>query len=387
MYNESLVESLVESIYEAATGASGWSDFLTALATALDSGFPSVYFADTSSRKSDVAVSLGMEEKMLRAYRDYYHERNVWLKGARALLQPGVVRPSHLLCPRRTFLRSEWYGDFCRPMHWTQGLGATILQTGTITSNIGVFADNRRRAYDNEDVALLKALMPHLQRGFRMHMHLVATRAREQALGAVLHAVSTPVMLVTDQGQIVFLNSAAEALVNTSDGLAIELGKLRTQLAREGRLLDLLIGGAAQTSAKRGRNSGGVLKVTRPSGREPLQVLVSPLATREDWILRQPSVAAVFVTDPQRVALPEVSVPMTRGLTPTEAKVAAALARGVSGKQICRELGISYNTLKTHARKVYAKTGTRRQTELVRFISDRRLEALTKSSRDLAQAH
>lgn len=384
MYNEALVDFLVHSIYEAALGASGWSNFLKALADALNSGFPSVYFADASGRASDIAVSLGMDEKMVRAYKDYYHERNVWLEGARPLLRPGVVRSSHLMCSRRKFLHSEWYADFCKPMHWTQGLGATILQTGTITSNIGVFADDRRRAYDEEDIALVKALMPHLRRGFRIHTQLAASQAREQMLEATLHEVSTPVLLVTGQGRIVFMNSAAHELTSASDGLTIEAGGLQARAAGETKLLSMLIGAAARTSAREGRSSGGTLKVSRASGSDPLEVLVSPLATREDWMLRQPSVAAIFVTDSHRTALAEHSIPMLRRLTPTEAKVASALARGASGKQICRELGITYNTLKTHVRRIYAKTGTHRQIELIHLLSDHGPERRSTSARERA---
>lgn len=127
MYSESLVESLVVSVYQGATAVSGWSDFFTALARALDSGFPSVHFADTSSREGDVAISSGMEERMLRAYTDYDHEHNVWF---------------------------EWYADFRNPKHWAQGLAATILQTGAIAWNIGVFGDARHRAYNKGDIAL-----------------------------------------------------------------------------------------------------------------------------------------------------------------------------------------------------------------------------------------
>ncbi len=52
-----------------------------------------------------------------------------------------------------------------------------------------------------------------------------------------------------------------------------------------------------------------------------------------------------------------------------EAKVGVGVSRGLSGKEICRELNISYNTLKTHLKHIYAKTHTRHQTDLVRILA------------------
>jgi DNA-binding CsgD family transcriptional regulator len=56
-------------------------------------------------------------------------------------------------------------------------------------------------------------------------------------------------------------------------------------------------------------------------------------------------------------------------LTSAESRVAAAICRGLSGKAAARELGISYNTLKTHLKKIFRKTGTRRQTELIVLVT------------------
>jgi DNA-binding CsgD family transcriptional regulator len=70
----------------------------------------------------------------------------------------------------------------------------------------------------------------------------------------------------------------------------------------------------------------------------------------------------------------EIDVPAARvmssfGLTAAEAKIALALATGASVPEAAANLGLSANTVKTHLRKVFAKTGTSRQAELVRVLS------------------
>lgn len=59
------------------------------------------------------------------------------------------------------------------------------------------------------------------------------------------------------------------------------------------------------------------------------------------------------------------------GLTPTEAKVAIGLRRsGQPLEQVATELGMARSTAAFHLRNIFAKTGTRRQTELIVFLSE-----------------
>lgn len=373
MYSDTLLESLIRKIYEAAgAGTGGWASFLTALAAALDSSYPSLYFADTCSPGSEIAVSVGMDEPVRRSYKQHYAQKNIWLLAARAqnLLRPGIVRTSQRMCPQRQFLQSEWYSDFCKPLKWSQGLGATVLQEGTVTSNIGVFADESRPPYDEEDFILIRALMPHLQRGLKMQMHLTASQAREQALEAALDGLSMPVLLVSTDGKVVFLNRAAERLIRASDGLRIVSGELHALRPNDTRSLRALVESAARTSAGEGKKAGGRMRVTRPFGRDPLNLAISPIVARNDAaVLKHPQHAVIFISDPERSATTNDAVLMgLHGLTAAEARVASALSRGLSGSEICRELEIGYNTLKTHLKRIYGKTQTKRQGDLVRLI-------------------
>ena len=55
-------------------------------------------------------------------------------------------------------------------------------------------------------------------------------------------------------------------------------------------------------------------------------------------------------------------------LTDTEAEVLRLIAEGLTPEEISRERGVTLNTTRTHLKHVFSKTGTKRQSELVRMV-------------------
>jgi DNA-binding CsgD family transcriptional regulator len=56
------------------------------------------------------------------------------------------------------------------------------------------------------------------------------------------------------------------------------------------------------------------------------------------------------------------------GLTPTEARLADLLLEGLEVREISNRLSISVETARFHLKRVLAKSGTHRQTELIRLM-------------------
>ena len=55
-------------------------------------------------------------------------------------------------------------------------------------------------------------------------------------------------------------------------------------------------------------------------------------------------------------------------LSPTEARLAILLMKGMSREQAAAELGRALNTVRAHLRQIFAKTGTSRQGELIALL-------------------
>jgi DNA-binding CsgD family transcriptional regulator len=78
----------------------------------------------------------------------------------------------------------------------------------------------------------------------------------------------------------------------------------------------------------------------------------------------------IFIIDPaNRAGIPVAWIMDAYRLTQAEARVAIAISTGSTIPETAAQLGLSPNTVKTHLRHVFAKTGTSRQAELARLLA------------------
>ena len=78
----------------------------------------------------------------------------------------------------------------------------------------------------------------------------------------------------------------------------------------------------------------------------------------------------MFIIDPaNKAGIPDTWLMDAYGLTAAEAKVALAVASGLSIPETAHQLRVSPNTVKTQLQNVFAKSGVDRQTELARLIA------------------
>jgi DNA-binding CsgD family transcriptional regulator len=78
---------------------------------------------------------------------------------------------------------------------------------------------------------------------------------------------------------------------------------------------------------------------------------------------------AVFITDPEEgTTLDRRALHDLFGLTQAEIDLCIALVKGKSVEEYAQEASISPNTARTYVKRIYSKTGVRRQGELVRLL-------------------
>jgi DNA-binding CsgD family transcriptional regulator len=368
-YNESLVLDLVGLIYESASEPSVWPKFLERYSDAVRCTATSLLLYDTDRRAGNIAAAVGFDPVDLRRYNDYYVGVDAWGAHAGQRIVAGAVLPGESLCPSCVLERSEFYADFLRPMdafHEFYGIVALDGSTASVISSIG---PRRRGPFQDEELALLKTLMPHLQRALALHRRLGSLQSSAQSAVTVLDQLPYGVVVLSADGCVTLLNRCARTIIDQRDGLTVRQRELRSCNGNSNKRLQVLIHGAAATSRGCALHSGGAVNIVRPSGRQPFRILVAPIH-RAVFSAFAPGPAAIaFIVDPEaRFDSPVAMLTELFALSRAEARLAALLLQDRSLREAAQELGVSLNTVRTQLKKLFDKTGTRRQGALIRAL-------------------
>jgi DNA-binding CsgD family transcriptional regulator len=244
-----------------------------------------------------------------------------------------------------------------------------LLKTEHYFVPLGMVRPKSRGSYEARELKLLERAIPHLQRTMQILLRLSALEARQAAGEALWDLLPFGVFVLDEAGRILWANRAGERIAAANDGLAVRGGCLAAAAADENATLRRLIGAAALTASGQGTASGGALSLPRPSLRRPLAVLVAPFRIVHSAMLsRQPAVA-VLVSDPEAKPQPAAELlAQLYGLTAREAELVTLLLDGLDLRDAAERLALSMNTVRTHLREVFHKTGTHRQSELVSLV-------------------
>ena len=215
-------------------------------------------------------------------------------------------------------------------------------------------------------------LLVELERGARaLRLSFVPPDRAVRAQRAVLDLMPFGLLVADRSSYILLLNRAAETMALAADGLAVCRGRLSGARPVEARSLAAHIARVAATPARGNRAAAGAaLRLSRPSGRPPYAVLVTPLGADGPHGAGLPRPAAlVLISDPERRPAPcGRYLAELFGLTSAEASLAAALASGVSLAAYAEAAHIALATARWRLKRILAKTHTHRQSELVALV-------------------
>lgn len=309
-------------------------------------------------------------------YEEY--ERN-WLdkdpRFAAAVAHVGQIYSDVQVIDPKFFEASAIYNDFLSKLNIRYTLFASIAITPDLLLAQAFLRQKRMGAFESGDVDAVRRLLPHLRRALHLR-HLVTTLRDEfQDMRRALDIVPSPVALLDRTGRLVCGNAAAEQLLAVGDGVRLDRQTVTALIPSEAQQMADAISRttafAEGTSCRHSQTPGTMaLQLTRRRGR-PLGLVLMPLrplSELREHGHRSARVLAVFHDPDTILRLDPGLIAQLHGLTNTEALLASALAQGHSLAQFAAARGCSEQTARTHLKRVLDKTGTRRQSNLVRVL-------------------
>ena len=79
---------------------------------------------------------------------------------------------------------------------------------------------------------------------------------------------------------------------------------------------------------------------------------------------------AIFMTQEASYAAPPTdTLRVLYGLTPAEVRICELMLQGMTPNEISEQIGVAVSTARTHLLRIFQKTGTARQADLVRLVA------------------
>ncbi|CAG2141698.1 hypothetical protein LMG31506_02516 [Cupriavidus yeoncheonensis] len=234
-----------------------------------------------------------------------------------------------------------------------------VLMSGTCSEHSHLHGSVRERR--------LAHVMPHWVRAARMQQRNFELSGLASLGLAGLDTLDFGVMVLQADMRVRYANSWSEALVQADSNLSLEQGVLRARDASLQDVLQRLLDGAV-----RGRSAdaaaGSWMHIT--SGGQPVPIIVVPLVSRQPvegpWQL--PAAMMLLGNSESRSVLDAAVLTSLFGLSRKESIIAIRLAAGETLNEIAEREFLSPHTVRVHIRDTLRKTGTHRQSELVRLL-------------------
>jgi len=173
----------------------------------------------------------------------------------------------------------------------------------------------------------------------------------------LLDGVPLPTLLLASDRRLVMRNAAAEANPSAMACLGVYYGRVTCFAGASTEPFERVF-----VRALNGFAAGAVVTLAK-DGRQLLwRVCMGPLRSPESSL----DAALIMVVDPpasMRAAL--VALRRLFGVTAAEARVLGLLLDDCRPREIAERLDVSITTVRSHLKALYAKTGKRRQSELV----------------------
>ncbi len=216
----------------------------------------------------------------------------------------------------------------------------------------------------------LTPLLPHLTKSVELGRTFFELQSRYKAVLSALDHVHVGLAIALPSGELIVENAEMKRLFDLDDGMRkAPDARLHTLLPEDTAQILAAVRDAASTARGEGTQSDCLISLARPSGRTPFLIDIAPLNDSHAEIEHGLNAALISVIDPTHIPTLRIEkFTALYDLTTAEAEVCALLVQGLRQAEIAEARDTSPVTTKNQIASIFAKTGTRRQADLIRLV-------------------
>ncbi|HEX6978904.1 MAG TPA: LuxR C-terminal-related transcriptional regulator [Alphaproteobacteria bacterium] len=366
--------SVVYSLYRAVPEDGRWPILLHEIEALIGADACALSVHDFGTGRGAIAVHSGcFEAADLAAYRETFAPINPWLSRESYYRASDAVWTGEDIVPHRRLVASAFHAGWLRPLGLAHRCSVTLFREHDRAVYIEAFRGARRQPFMREELFPLQRLIAHLKQS--LELRWMVTRVDPRSLhpmgDMVLRMGSAPAILAAQQDLLAARRSegAENAPVDAGDAERARDGRDVLPAREEEAAPEAAAGGDSRDCDE--ADPAPIMPVALIAGRadEGEGPATETTHRRRRWL---PLVLHnEEAQGPDDDGLEDINVKKLRqlyGLTRTEARLAVMIASGVTLAAAAAKLDITPSTARTHLQRIFGKTDTHYQVELVALL-------------------
>jgi DNA-binding CsgD family transcriptional regulator len=363
---------VIGDVYDASLDPALWPTAIESVCAYVGAASASLHSQDSISRTTDALFWWGRESSAphyFKTYLEKYGKINPIFPGVFFFdVELPIAVPDVISCEE--FVQTRFFREWLAPQSLTDGLFANLEKGATSCALFTAMRHAGEGQVDDRMRHRFELITPHVRRSMLIGKVIDLHRVEAAALADSLDQLASAMFIVDSTGRIIHANVSAHRLIAEADVLRVTNGRIAALDPHSSRsLLDVF------TAAQAGDAAVGKRGIAMPltgRGGERYVAHVLPLtsgARRKAGV----SYAATAVLFIRKAALdlpsPPEAVASEFKLTPAEVRVLFAIVEIGGVPEVAPVLGISDQTVKSHLHRIYEKTATKRQADLVKLVA------------------
>jgi DNA-binding CsgD family transcriptional regulator len=359
-------DALLNAVYDCALDPAQWSSLLDMLARGVHGQAAVLDALDENAQSGSVLVEHNTDPSWSEKYRQYYASINPTHNYVRKL-KPFQPFTFDELIGWREFEKSPYHNEYRVPQGFGDCLTTMVENKGGRTVYISIFRAARDPLYLPAEIRLLNRVTPHIRRAVGIGTMLGQRKIEFDGLRSALNQMAFGVVILDSDGRVLFSNPEAEVLMADRVFSIDQRRTFEFTKAADSEWLRHLLNQRSDLMPRAISLEDGRRVVVKP-----FAVSARGSAKGAAKVFQQVGEAACVLTFTSSAASPlelgEIVGRIYR-FTPSEERVFRALVAGSTLREVAESLGIGYATVRTHLLRIFAKTDTQRQSELIRLAS------------------
>jgi len=365
-HDQQQLSDLIGVVYDAAIDPSRWEDAIAGAAQFVGGTGAGLFCKDVGVPHASIPHRVGFQTPLpVALFQQIYPAAEGHFLGD--LEQPIATTD---LMSFGELAESELYRQWAEPQGLVDFLSAVVDRTTISTAIFGVFRHRRNGVVDDHARRQMRLIAPHIRRAVLIGRMFEFKAAEVATFVDTLDGLGAGMFLVDAAGRLIHANAAGNAILGASDILNSVGGRLVASDAHIDRTLRDVFAAAGQGDAALGTKGIAVPLIGKDGERYIAHALPLTSGARRRAGVVGTAAAALFV---RKATLTAPSASQAIGsafkLTPTELRVLMAIVEVGGVPEVAAAFGVADTTVRTHVGRLFEKTGTARQADLVKLVA------------------